>query len=157
MKNMVQAFYVGAKPEKYDNVLNRKELSWRGYGASQMVPEEDAAVYFRYPGVWVGETEFVAREKSRKAASAKVEVRSAAADEVDREEESAKTPDLAPGDDRDLLVQAAILKLNRADAKDYTTQGRPRVDRINEEVGTNVSADEIEAAFKALKAAGKLI
>lgn len=62
-----------------------------------------------------------------------------------------------PGsDDREKLVAGAILSLRRDDPKDYTTQGRPRVDRIVEIVGTNVSADEIDAAFKRLKHDGKI-
>lgn len=155
MKTLVQVVYVGAKPTKYDNVLNRRELTWSGYGSSQMVPEEDAAVYFRYPAVWAGETEFATLDKSRKTAVAKTVVKSRDADDKEPDDNKGKTEPPATGDDRDLLVQAAILKLNKSDRKDFTEQGRPRIDRVVEIVGTNVSAVEIDAAIKALKTVGK--
>lgn len=58
--------------------------------------------------------------------------------------------------DREMIVQAAVLSLDPENLEDYTAQGTPRVARISAVVGTNVSAEEIDEAVKRLRADGKL-
>ena len=58
--------------------------------------------------------------------------------------------------DRDKLIQAAVLSLNPDSLEDYTAQKTPRVARVTEIVGTNVAAEEIDDAVKRLRAEGKL-
>lgn len=159
-----KVFYIGAKAVKSDNVLNRKHLSWPGYGSHVVVPESDAEVYFRWPQVWVSEDDFKQLDAAKKAtATVAVEVVTRSGDgSIQSESGDAGKVGAAAGngdlntEDRELLVQAAILQLKADDPKDYTAQGRPRIARVNEIAGTNVGADEIDAAFKALKHAGKV-
>lgn len=167
----VRVFYIGAKPLKKDNVLKRKHLVWAGYGSSQTVSAADAEVYFRYPDVWVSEDEFkklkavkVEVQKTAVASSAgegAADTGSGAGDSATGAQADAGSQQVNQSGglgelDREMLVQAAILQLKKGDPADYTAQGRPRVNRIAEIVGTNVGADEIDAAIKALKHTGKL-
>lgn len=158
----VKVFYIGAKPVKKDNVLKRKHLNWNGYGSSQTVSAADAEVYFRYPTVWVSEEEFK-KLKAAKAEALKVPLKSGTDDDDDGQDgdgQGQQTGSNTGGGlgelDREMLVQAAILQLKKDDPADYTSQNRPRVNRVVEIVGTNVSAEEIDTAIKALKHTGKL-
>ncbi len=166
MSNTTKVFYIGTKALRNDSVLNHKHVSWAGYGSHQVVPDADAEVYFRYPTVWVSEEAFKKLAKTEAAVTKQV-----AATPVDSglvKDPGPSVPDPgtpvpkpsdagAAGDaDRETLVQAAILQLKKDDPADYTAQGRPRVNRINEIAGTNVSAEEIDAAIKTLKHLGKL-
>lgn len=165
MSGTQKIYYIGAKPVKEDNVLNRKHIRWRGYGASAEVPVEDAAVYLRYPAVWADEETFKAlqADKAKTAKSTVVTSTDGAGGAGGKSTKAgAGKADGAggagdgDGADRETLVKAAILQLDPSKDEDYTGQGRPRVNRIVDILGTNVGADEIDAAFRSLKHDGKL-
>lgn len=155
----VKVVYIGAKPVKHDNVLRRPNLSWPGYGTARAVPPADAEVYFRFPSVWVNEETFSVMTATAAAQPPREVQNGGAKTNAGSGAAGGDGGGLGDGIDRDIMIQAAILQLDpkkKGKDGDYTLQGRPRVDRVVAIIGTNVSAEEIDSAIKALKHAGKL-
>lgn len=157
---LVKIYYIGRRRKgKRDNVLHRRHRFWRKFGDCIEVPPEDAAVYLRYPEVWGDEKAYHKAREARKAEQAEVAKLEA---ELDPPAEDGKGPakikgEEISGDDRQVLIQSALLSLDPNDTeKDYTKGGVPRVNRVVELVGTNVTADEITEALNLLRQAGKL-
>jgi len=182
--NMLKVYYIGPKPKKVDNVSsakNRKQRVWRGFGDSLQIPEGEAHELFRFDTIWADDAGFKAAKAKRDAAAQAQEIEMIERANRSKARRLARAPDPDEGDeaeeieehrtpgqstdtqengeqdqDREALIQGAILSLNPESLEDYTSTGAPRVTRVSTIVGTNVAADEIEDAVKRLRAAGKL-
>lgn len=173
---LIEVFYIGPKAKKVDNISSmrlRKNNVWEGFGTSLKLPEETAEELFRYPTVWgkaadvekakaarkVKETaaEKAARDKVRRTVrpAEPDDDRVVEADDADQPGKSAQDSD-SDEVDRDKLIEGAILSLDPSDEKDTTKAGTPRLNRITEIVGTNVTSEEVDHAIKRLRQSGKL-
>lgn len=152
---LVKVYYIGNRRNgKRDNVLRKPHRFWREFGDSIDVPAEDAAVYMRYDTVWGDEKAYQKAREARKVEQVKAqEVSAPAQDEDDTPEMSG--PEIT-ADERETLIQAAVLQLDPKSLDDYTKGGVPRVTRVVEIIGGNVNATELDDAIKSLRAAGKL-
>lgn len=177
MNQLLKIFYIGRKPEKRDTVNptpGARGRIWKGFGASLMVPQDEAAVLTTYEDVWCSEDAFpefeLQRENEAAAAAlsaARIKAREEATAEEMRllskasEELDGKTQAQDDGSDemdRDTLLRSAILLLDPSNEDDYTKTKpqKPRVDRITEITSASFSAAEITVAFQELIASGSI-
>ena len=165
-EKMISVYYIGRKAVKTDNVLHNKHRRWPGFGSCVDVPEDEANTYFLYPKVWVPKDVYQkAKEQAHIEAQQLAALQQEPDDEGDDGGEPADTGDNGGGktvaggdpgtDDRMTAIKAAVLSL-KPGTEDFTKEGSPRVNRVVEQLGTNVSAEEMDEAISALRADGKL-
>lgn len=134
---LIPVRYIGSKAEKRDNIFSGSGRMWAGAGSVIQVPAADAAAYLQHDTVWN---------------DGRVEWKGSAA----------VKPKLAPGEDPKAVTSSesevkkerlakvlwAVKQLDEHDSGDYTSDGSPRVKRVEEVLGDDTSAEEISEALK---------
>lgn len=154
---MVDVYYIGRKKNgRSDSVMHHAHRFWPEFGSKIAVPQSEAPHYLRFADVWTDKDGYLKAREARRTEDAATEKRQAKATKAAQPEPPKIEGPPQEADERDTMVQAAILSLVPGKAEDYTKSGKPRLARVVHLVGTNVSPSEITDAMNALRAAGKL-
>lgn len=156
-KPTVDVYYIGRKKNgRSDSVMHQGHRFWREFGSKVAIPEDEAGSYLFYADVWADKYGYLkAREARQQEQAATSKIQAKAAKAAQPEPPKIEGPP-QEADERDTMVQAAILALKPGDPGDFTKNGSPRLARVVELVGMNVSPREITDAMNALRAAGRL-